>query len=304
MITIPAGTRAYGMQLPIQAKSNTFVAEWERTATPADLARVARTADDHGFFYVGVCDHVAVPDSHIPAMGTFWADPIATLSWLAAHTTHTALLSHVYVLPYRHPLVAAKQFATLDHLSGGRAIAGIGAGHVQAEFELLGADFEHRGRVVEERLPVLMHALEDERVAEGFGASPRPVQTPRPPIWVAGSTPPAIRRAAKFGDGWLPQGPSNAEMVALLRQGLEKYGRADADLMIGHIAPFMYVGEPGWDVGEGVLTGSAQSIAEQTLAGTAEGVNQIQVRFKARTCDELCDQIAAFATEVAPLLQP
>jgi hypothetical protein len=66
----------------------------------------------------------------------------------------------------------------------------------------------------------------------------------------------------------------------------------------------MYVGDPGWDVGEGVLTGSAQSIAEQTLAGTAEGVNQIQVRFKARSCDELCDQIAAFATEVAPLLQP
>jgi alkanesulfonate monooxygenase SsuD/methylene tetrahydromethanopterin reductase-like flavin-dependent oxidoreductase (luciferase family) len=157
---------------------------------------------------------------------------------------------------------------------------------------------------VVERLPVLMHALEDERVADGFGASPRPVQTPRPPIWVAGSTPPAIRRAAKFGDGWLPQGPSDQAMVDLLRQGLEKYGRVDADLMIGHIAPFMYVGDPGWDVGEGVLTGSAQSIAEQTLAGTTEGVNQIQVRFKARSCDELCDQIAAFATDVAPLLQP
>src|SRR5262249_5761342 len=162
----------------------------------------------------GVCDHVSLPETVVGGMGTHWMEPIGTLSWLAAHTTRVALLTHVYVLPYRHPLMAAKQFANLDYLSRGRAIAGVGAGHVGAEFEHLDVDFHRRGKAVDAALPVLAAALESEFV-DGFGARPRPVQSPRPPIWVAGSSPPAIRRAATFGDGWLPQGPSNADMVAL-----------------------------------------------------------------------------------------
>ena len=114
MIEIPHGARVFGMQLPIQAQSNYFVSEWERTAGPTELARVTKTADDNGFHYVGVCDHVALPDSVVGGMGTHWAEPISTLSWLAALTTRVGLLTHVYVLPYRHPLVAAKQFANLD----------------------------------------------------------------------------------------------------------------------------------------------------------------------------------------------
>ncbi len=301
MITIPEGRRVYGMQLPIQAQSSYFVADWERTAGPAEMARIARTADEHGYFYVGVCDHVAIPESMAGGMGTHWADTISTLSWLAALTERVNLLSHVYVLPYRHPLVAAKGFMTLDHLSNGRAVCGIGAGHVQAEFEHLGIPFESRGTLLEERLPVFKAALEREFV-DGFGARPRPVQSPRPPVWIAGSTTVAIRRAARHGDGWLPQGPSNAEMVALLHSSLEASGRAGAPMMIGHSTPFLYVGEPGWDVGAGVITGSPDSVAEQILAGTANGVNQLQVRFKARSCDELCEQMTAFATDVAPLV--
>lgn len=301
MIEIPPGARVFGMQLPIQAQSNYFVSEWERSAGPAELARVAKTADDHGYFYVGVCDHVALPDSVVGGMGTHWAEPISTLSWLAGLTTRVGLLTHVYVLPYRHPLVAAKQFANLDWLSGGRALAGVGAGHVQAEFEKIGVDFHRRGRIVDEALPLLTAALENEFV-DGFGARPRPVQSPRPPIWVAGSSDPAIKRAARFGDGWLPQGPSNAAMVATLQAGREAAGRAERAMMIGHITPFLHVGNPMWDVGEGTISGSPAAIAEQILAGTATGVNQLQVRFKARSCDEICDQMIAFATDVAPLL--
>ena len=73
-------------------------------------------------------------------------------------------------------------------------------------------------------------------------------------------------------------------------------------MMIGDITPFLYVGNPGWDVGEGVLSGAPGDVAEQILADTADGVNQLQVRFKARSCDEICDQIEAFGTEVAPIL--
>jgi alkanesulfonate monooxygenase SsuD/methylene tetrahydromethanopterin reductase-like flavin-dependent oxidoreductase (luciferase family) len=301
MIEIPAGTRVYGIQLPIQSKSRTFVAEWELSATPADLARVTRTADEHGYFYVAVCDHIAIPESLASTMGTYWQDCITTLSWLGAQTERTALLSHAYVLPYRHPLVAAKEFATLDYLTGGRAIVGIGAGHVEAEFEALGVDHARRGKLVEEKLPLLIQALEEEWV-NGLGATPRPVQTPRPPVWIAGSSPAAIRRAATFGDGWLPQGPSNAEMVAKLQTLREEHGRSDRPMMIGDITPFLHVGTPTWDVGESTLSGAPGDIAEQILAETPDGVNQLQVRFKSRSVDEQCDQMAAFATEVAPIL--
>ena len=301
MIEIPTGTRVYGIQLPIQSKSRTFVAEWELSATPADLAEVARTADEHDFFYVAVCDHIAIPESLASTMGTYWQDCIGTLSWLAAQTERTALLSHAYVLPYRDPLVAAKEFETLDYLSGGRAIVGIGAGHVQAEFEALGVDHARRGKLVEEKLPVLIDALEHEFV-HGLGSQPRPVQSPRPPVWIAGSSPAAIRRAATWGDGWLPQGPSTAEMVAKLQAMRAEQGRADVPMMIGDITPFLYVGTPTWDVGDDTLSGAPGDIAERILADTADGVNKLQVRFRSRSVDEQCEQMVAFATEVAPIL--
>lgn len=301
MFTVPEGRRVYGIQLPIQAQSSYFVADWEKTAGPAELARLAKVCDTHGYAYVGVCDHVSLPESVVGGMGTHWADPISTLSWLAALTTKVKLLTHVYVLPYRHPRVAAKQFATLDHLSDGRAIVGIGAGHVEAEFAHLGVDFHGRGRALDTGIPELAAALENEFV-DGFGARPRPAQSPRPPIWIAGSSPAAIKRAARLGDGWLPQGPSNPDMVKMLNDERTRVGRASGPYMIGHITPFMYVGEPTWDVGEATIAGSPESIVERVLAGTAAGVNQLQVRFKSRSCDELCDQLSAFATEVAPHL--
>jgi probable F420-dependent oxidoreductase len=302
MIEIPTGSRVVGFQLPVQAQSAYFVAEWERSAGPDEMARIVTTADNHGYFYVGVCDHVSLPESVVGGMGTHWVDPISTLGWIAAITEHIGLLTHVYVLPYRHPLMAAKQFATIDHLSKGRMICGIGAGHVEAEFQQLGVDFAGRGKYVDQSVPLIIEALEQEFV-NGFGARPRPVQSPRPPVWIAGSSPAAIRRAGRLADGWLPQGPSTPEMVALLEATRAEHGRADRPMMIGHITPFLHVGDAGWDLGDGVLAGSPSSIAERILEGTPAGVNQLQVRFKVRSCEELCDQLVAFAAEVAPLVQ-
>ncbi len=301
MYAIAPGTRIYGIQLPIQAQSAYFVADWERSAGPIEMARIARTCDEAGYGYLGVCDHVALPQAVAGSMGTHWVDPVATLGWLAALTSRVMLLTHAYVLPYRHPLMAAKQFATIDHLSNGRVICGIGAGHVQAEFEHLGLDFQRRGRAVDEGIETLAAALTDEFV-DGFGARPRPVQRPRPPIWIAGSSPAAIRRAARTADGWLPQGPSSPEMVDMLRTECEAAGRLDVPMAVGHITPFLHVGAASWEVGDNTLSGSPQSIAERILGETAVGVNQLQVRFKARDVDEYCHQLQAFATQVAPML--
>ena len=117
---VPEGEVVYGMQLPIQSQSTLYVADWEKEAGPDELARIARVADEADFFYLGVCDHTAIPRRLADAMGTVWYDTTATLGWLAAVTTHTHLLSHVLILAQRHPLRAAKELSTLDALSRGR----------------------------------------------------------------------------------------------------------------------------------------------------------------------------------------
>jgi probable F420-dependent oxidoreductase len=302
MLTVPPGERIFGIQLPVQAQSQYFVFEWERRAGPIEMVQIAEACDASGFSYLGVCDHVSLPEAVAGSMGTHWMDPVATLAWLAARTERIGLLTHVFVLPYRHPLMAAKHFATIDYLSGGRMICGIGAGHVEAEFDHLGVDFHRRGSALDDGIPLLMRALEEEFV-DGFGARPRPAQHPRPPIWIAGSSPAAIRRAALLGDGWLPQGPSNAAMVSLLEQELIAAGRADVPFVIGHITPFIHVGSPTRSLREGTISGAASAIAEQVLAGTAPGVNQLQVRFDATDAAEYCNQVAAFGAEVAPLIR-
>jgi probable F420-dependent oxidoreductase len=303
---------AYGIQLPVQSQSTIYAEPWEAGAGPADLVAVARAADRAGFAYVAACDHVAIPRRLAEAMSTVWYDPVATLAHLAAVTERVRLLSHVAVVGLRHPLLTAKQYATLDHLSGGRLILGVGAGHVREEFEVLGADFERRGAVLDESVDALRAALgPDEFPAhhgkaydfEGLGQRPRPAQA-RVPLWVGGSSPPAVRRAALKGDGWLPQGDPRDRLPAQiekLRRLREDAGIA-APLTIGAITEPLYVGTPAWDVGRRTLTGPPEALAESLRAYSAMGVDQIQVRFRCRSRAELTDQITEFGAEAGPLL--
>lgn len=156
------GRLTYGIQLPVQSQSTIYAEGWEAGAGAADLAEIARTADRTGFDYVACCDHVAIPRRLADAMSTTWYDPVATLAYLAGITRNVRLMSHVAIVGLRHPLATAKQYATLDHLSGGRLILGVGAGHVQEEFEALGVDFARRGAVLDEAVDALKAALGPE----------------------------------------------------------------------------------------------------------------------------------------------
>ncbi|MFD9218616.1 LLM class F420-dependent oxidoreductase [Streptomyces sp. NPDC060064] len=300
------------MQLPIQSQSTIYAEPWETGAGAEDLAEIARVADRAGFAYLASCDHVAIPRRLAGAMSTVWYDPVATLSYLAGITERVLLLSHVAVVGLRHPLLSAKQYATLDHLSGGRLILGVGAGHVQEEFEALGVDFAARGPVLDETIDALRAALGPEEYPEftgerfsfsGLGQRPRPVQR-RIPIWVGGSSPAAVRRAAVRGDGWLPQGDPRGKLpaqIARLRTLREEAGVTDP-IEIGAITEPLYVGEPDWDTGRRTLNGKPDALAESLRAYAAMGVHQIQVRFRSRSRTELTDQMAAFAADVAPHL--
>jgi probable F420-dependent oxidoreductase len=312
--TVPEGQVVYGMQLPIQSQSTLYVAPWEKEAGPAELGRIAQVADDAGFFYLGVCDHTAIPTRLADAMGTIWYDTTATLGWLAALTTRTHLLSHVLILAQRHPLRAAKELSTLDLLSGGRLIVGVGAGHVPEEYELLTGQFAERGRHTDEAVSALALAFTSEFPdlpgprfpAHGMGVAPRPVRQPRPPIWIGGSSPAAIRRTAAYGDGWLPQGTRRRdlpEQIARLRE-LRQELRGGAPIDIGTIVEPIHLsgGARTWELPGYVLQGGAEEIASSLRELVAMGVNHLQVRFMARSVDEFCEQTAKFGAEVGPLL--
>jgi probable F420-dependent oxidoreductase len=309
---IPAGRVAFGIQLPIQSQSTIYVEDWELRSGPDELARAAKQADDSGFLYVAVCDHTAVPSRLAPAMGSTWYDTTATLGWLAALTTRVRLLSHVYIAALRHPLRAAKEFATLDVLSAGRVIVGVGAGHVAEEFDMAGVDFAGRGALLDEAVDGIAAALTDEYPelagpawpARDLAVSPRPVQKPRPPIWVGGSSMPALRRAAARGDGWLPQTPKRSDMAELVPKLLAMRDelRPGAELAVGALAGPLHVGKATWELPRGTLAGSPEELAQSLSEWTAMGVTHLQVRFPSRSVGELCDQMAAFAESVGPLL--
>jgi probable F420-dependent oxidoreductase len=295
----------YGMQLPIQAQSTHFVEPWEPAADRNELAAVVRACEAAGFWYVAVCDHVAIPRDKAEAMSTTWFDTVATLSWIAGFTEKVRLLSHVYVPAYRHPLAVAKAWATLDFLSGGRAVLGVGSGHVEAEFAALGIDFHERGRLTDEAIDKVRAYLADEWAAGDLGQRPRPVNLGGIPIWVGGSSKAAIRRAATRGDGWLPQGTPKKEMPAAIdsiRVQREALGRT-GPFTIGAITPFFWIGDKTWDTGDGCLAGTPERIAGYLQGYADMGVDQVQVRFRSRSRIELCDQIAKFGATVAPLLE-
>lgn len=301
---------AFGLQLPIQSQSTVFVQPWEPGAGVEELVRVAQAGEAAGLDYLAVCDHVAIPVDRAEAMSTEWWDTVATLAYLAAVTERVRLLSHVYVLAYRHPLVAAKAWATLDALSGGRAILGVGAGHVEGEFDALGVPFAARGRLLDEAIDAVRSALASEVTThtgpawsyEGVGARPRPVQGPLP-IWVGGSSVAAMRRAALRGDGWLPQGPPEGGMaagIAFVRETRAAAGR-DGPFTVGALSGPLYLGDPPPELGR-CVRGPAEKLAGYLRTYRDLGVDQVQVGFVSRSAEELCDQLAGFAAEVAPLV--
>lgn len=308
---IPEGRVVWGLQLPVQSQSTNYVQPWEATAGPDELAQVATAADRAGAFYVAVCDHIGIPRPADESMSGTWYDTVATLGWLAALTERTHLLSHVYVLPYRHPLAVAKSFLTLDRLSAGRAILGAGAGHLVSEFEVLGVDHASRGRAVEDALGPIRDAFENEYATTGgpgaevgVAVAPRPHRPGGPPVWIGGSSAAAIRRAALLGDGWLPQGPpkmGTSAAITLIRELREEAG-LPAAFDMGVVAGPVHLGTPDFEVEPYCRTGSAEEIAAALRRFPPKGINQIQVGFRGRDAAETADQVARFGEEVAPLL--
>ena len=186
-------------------------APWEEDGSIEDLATVAGAADRFGYHHLTCSEHIGLPAAELERRGARYWDPLATFGYLAARTHRIRLATHVLVLGYHHPLEIAKRYGTLDVVSGGRVILGVGVGSLEAEFDLLGAQFEGRGARADDALRALRASLSQRQPAyhgehydfEGFIIDPIAVQTPVP-LWVGGRTPRSLRRAVTLADGWNP----------------------------------------------------------------------------------------------------
>lgn len=273
-----------GLGAPIVQQVSGRAQAWESGAGPDELVRVAQEADRLGFAWISCSDHIAVPQSYAAAMGPVWYEPTATLAFLAAHTQRIGLLSHVLVLPYRHPLLVAKSFATLDRLSGGRVLLGVGAGHLKPEFRSLGIPYDERGRRSDEALRAIARALEDESSSfagqhfawHDMRVAPRPVRQPRPPLWVGGNGALAVRRAAALGDGWIPweiDCDVFAERVRMLRD-------------LGAAADFSVIAPASFALAE-----TAAVFRERSERWLAAGANAFHVGIESRSLAHLLERM-------------
>jgi probable F420-dependent oxidoreductase len=175
------------------------------------IRSIAIAAEHAGFSAVNTTDHPAPSDKWRLNGGHDTFDPFAALAFMAAVTTNLRLHTHILVLPYRNPFITAKCAATVDVLSEGRLILGIGSGYLRSEYAAVGAPFETRGAAMDEALSVLRLAWASEPVTyagahfKAFGAMPRPIPVQkRLPIWGGGNSKRAIERAARLCDGYAP----------------------------------------------------------------------------------------------------
>jgi probable F420-dependent oxidoreductase len=215
-------------------KIGLFAINYGTCGQPAAAIRVARAAEDAGFESVWTGEHIVLPDpivagSPLPPQ-TPLLDTGVALTLIAAHTRELRIGSGIVVLPQRNPLILAKELASVDVVSGGRLIVGVGTGYLAPEFEALGIPLRRRGERMEDYIRALRaiwtgspasHQGEFASFA-GVTAYPRPVQQPYPPIVIGGESPPALRRAVAMGNGWYGFGLTPGEA----KQSVEALGRA------------------------------------------------------------------------------
>lgn len=276
-----------------------------RFATPTALDRMAAIVEDLGFDSLWASDHIIVPEGsgYIPEL---MLEPLAVLSHLAARTTHVTLGVSVLVIPYRDPVFTAKYLSSLDVISGGRLVLGVGIGWLEQEFVALGASFEERAAQTDEYLAVMRNLWETETSSfdgkwkhyDGMRMYPKAAIERRGtiPIWVGGNTRPAHRRAAKLGDGWHPINMSPADLadgVVAYRAACEAAGRPAGPVCLRHMP-----GRPASGEERAVLTGTPEEQAGDIRAYADAGLDELMLSMAWRSLDELASSLRAFMRDV------
>lgn len=261
-------------------------APWEETASIEDLARIAEAADRLGYHHLTCSEHVALPAAELARRGSRYWDPLATFGYLAARTTRIRFTTLVLVLGYHHPLDIAKRYGTLDKVSNGRLILGVGVGTLREEFDLLGAPFAERGPRADDALRALRASLSHPQPAyhgefydfDGFIVDPCAMQE-RVPLWVGGRSLRSLRRAATLADGWCPFAVAPAQAAEWLRPMDIPAGFEVVLPPTGRLDP---IDEPGR--------------TQEVLAETAAyGATIVSCSFRHRSIEEYLDKLEALS---------
>ena len=293
------------------------------------ITPLAERAEALGFDSVWVSDHVVIPNridsvypygppgSFNPDLQQNYWEAFAVLAFVAGRTSRVQLGTSVLVLPQRPPLLIAKQWATLDALSGGRTILGVGAGWMREEFEALGFDtFERRGKATDEAIRLFRTAwtqpgdVSFEGEVYRFGpvrVMPKPAQPGGPPVWVGGHGRRSLRRAAELGDGWHAVRISLDELracLATLDELLGRYGRSRDGFPTSTVAAGYAPGNgPAGPPRDYDLTGSAEEVAEKVRAYQQAGLDHLVINaMNQDSPSQMFEAIEFFARDVRPLL--
>lgn len=299
-------------------------------ASPEIMANIAQLGKSLGFNYLTLTDHIALPDTSTPGYpysttGEFYTpDPghrveqLTTAAWIAAKTTKIRLVLAVMVVPHRPAVVTSKMLATIDVLSGGRLVVGIGAGWLKVELDAVATTpFAERGAVTDEYMDAMRTIWTQDKPVfhgkythiDGLLTDPKPVQKPHPPIWVGGESGPSMRRAARIGDAWYPIGSNNAHLldtlprltagIARIRELTRQAGRDPAAM--GIVYRVKRHGQPAPLATDGcrkLFTGTVANTIEDIEAVKAIGVTALDFDFEGRDAVKSAADMKKFHTEV------
>ncbi len=279
-------------------------------ATREALLRFAGRAEALQMASLWVSDHVVFPRKNTGrypggrfphAPDTPYLEPVAVLAAAAVCTSRARLGASVFILGHRNPVVMAKMLTTIDTLSGGRLICGVGVGWWQEEFDALGVPFGDRGKRADEMLAVFkaLWTMDNPSFQGEFyrfadiGFAPKPVQKPHPPIWVGGDSPGAFRRVATLGDGWHATSKSPAELATALprlRAAAEAAGRAPESIELS----IRFVLRPE------AVAGPRQALVDELAGYKALGLTHVVLDFRRNDLEEMLDVLELVATEIRP----
>ena len=292
-----------GCHLPTQGP----VATREALMTFASRAEARRMAS------LWVSDHVVFPkagNDEYPSGGfphppdTPYLEPVTVLAAAAMCTERVRLGSSVFILGHRNPVVMAKMLTTIDALSNGRLICGVGVGWWRQEFAALGVPFQQRGRRASEMIQIFKTLWMDaEPRFEGafyhldnVGFAPKPLQKPHPPIWVGGHSRAALQRAVTLGDGWHASSQSPEQMrvyLERLQQAAESAGRSFETLALSLRLKLSH----------DEVAGSRQAIIDRYSAYRDLGLSHLVIDFRRDDLSQMLDTLDFVATDICPTVQ-
>ncbi len=295
-------------------------------ATRDSLAAIVERAEQVGFSSVMVADHIVLPtkvDSAYPytVKGNFVSDgdcfeQLSLMAFVAGRSEKLRIVSSVMIVPHRNPVFNAKALATIDVLSGGRVTVGIGVGWMEEEFKALHtADFKHRGAVTDEYIAIFKTLWSGKPVSfagrfysfDEVVCQPAPLQQPGPPIWIGGHSNPALRRVARFGDGWHPVGATAAsplppeemrEKLATIGDLMQAEGRDFAKLQVSYKAPFYDGGAPPKGEERRLFTGGVDAALGDIATFSDLGVHELVFDFRSPTLNECLDRMQQFGEDI------